>query len=77
MVVVIITIMPALQTYRDTLCHQEPKANRRRQPKRPRLSATAIKGEESLLPAIGSLARTRRLILAAVRVWELKRRIRD
>ena len=26
-------------------------------------------------PAVGTLARTKKLILAAVRVWELKRRI--
>jgi len=30
-----------------------------------------------LLPPVGRLERTRRLILAALRVWELKRRIRD
>ena len=29
------------------------------------------------MPGIGTLARTKRLILAALRVWELKRGIRD
>jgi hypothetical protein len=33
--------------------------------------------EDSMLPAIGTMARTKRLILAAVRVWELKQGIRD
>lgn len=28
-------------------------------------------------PAVGTLGRTKRLILAAVRVWELKRRIHE
>jgi hypothetical protein len=30
-----------------------------------------------LAPPVGRLERTRRLILAALRVWELKRKIRD
>lgn len=29
--------------------------------------------EDPQLPGVGTLARTKRLILAAVRVWELKR----
>lgn len=29
------------------------------------------------MPGIGTLARTKRLIMAALRVWELKRGIRD
>jgi hypothetical protein len=29
------------------------------------------------MPGIGTLARTKRLILAALRVWELKQGIRD
>lgn len=33
--------------------------------------------EEERLPRIGTLARTRRLLLAALRVWELKHGIRD
>jgi len=42
---------------------------------------TATEGDaspiEPRLPGIGTMARTRRLILAAVRVWELKRGIRE
>jgi len=33
--------------------------------------------EDETLPAVGTMARTKRLILAALRVWELKRGIRD
>ena len=33
--------------------------------------------DEEQLPRIGTLARTRRLLLAALRVWELKHGIRD
>ncbi len=29
------------------------------------------------MPAVGTMARTKRLILAALRVWELKRGIRE
>lgn len=34
------------------------------------------RGDE-VRPAVGTMARTKRLILAAVRVWELKKGIRD
>jgi hypothetical protein len=41
-------------------------------------SAAAAAEEAALNPApAGRLERTRRLILAALRVWELKRKIRD
>jgi hypothetical protein len=33
--------------------------------------------DEPPLPAIGTMARTKRLILAALKVWELKQGIRD
>ena len=33
--------------------------------------------EEPVAPPVGRLERTRRLILAALRVWELKRKIHD
>jgi len=32
---------------------------------------------EESIPAIGTMARTKRLIMAALRVWELKHGIRD
>jgi hypothetical protein len=39
--------------------------------------AEEIEEELESLPRIGSLARTRRLLLAALKVWELKHGIRD
>ena len=35
------------------------------------------KEEEPVAPPVGRLERTRRLIMAALRVWELKRKIHD
>lgn len=52
------------------------KGKVRRQPKR-RQAALAGRKEEPSLPAVGTIARTKRLILAALRVWELKHGIRD
>jgi hypothetical protein len=39
-------------------------------------SALATDDEERR-PAVGTLTRTRNLVLAALRVWELKQRIRE
>ncbi len=55
---------------------------RRRSPKvatkhRGKQSKPPVTDDEPHLPAIGTMARTRRLILAALRVWELKRGIRE
>lgn len=56
---------------------RKAKAKRRikepKHPKRPRRPVV----EDSYLPGIGTMARTRRLILAALRVWELRRGIRE
>jgi hypothetical protein len=43
---------------------------------RPRKTANARTGEREL-PAAGTLTRTKSLLLAALRVWELKHRISD
>jgi hypothetical protein len=43
---------------------------------RPRKNHTA-QGVEKELPAAGTLSRTKSLLLAALRVWELKHRITD
>jgi hypothetical protein len=39
--------------------------------------STETPDEEEDLPRAGTLARTRRLLMAALRVWELKHGIRD
>jgi hypothetical protein len=43
---------------------------------RPRKTVSARTGEKEL-PAAGTLSRTKSLLLAALRVWELKHRISD
>ncbi|HSV64065.1 MAG TPA: hypothetical protein VLH83_12035 [Chthoniobacterales bacterium] len=43
---------------------------------RPRKNSSS-QGVEKELPAVGTLTRTKSLLLAALRVWELKHRITD
>ena len=43
---------------------------------RPRKTPVRANGEREL-PAVGTLSRTKSLLLAALRVWELKHRISD
>jgi hypothetical protein len=43
---------------------------------RPRKSQAPVTGEKEL-PAVGTLTRTKSLLLAALRVWELKHRISE
>jgi hypothetical protein len=40
-------------------------------------AATRPAAKERPLPAVGTLSRTKSLLLAALRVWELKQRIRE
>lgn len=58
-----------------------PRSRTRRGPRRRvrRRPAEEVEllDDEMHLPGIGTMARTKRLILAALRVWELKRGIRD
>jgi hypothetical protein len=57
-----------------------PRFRSVRQSGRPRTSVppeTPATPDEPSLPAHGTMVRTKRLILAALRVWELKRGIRD
>jgi hypothetical protein len=57
-----------------------PRANKRgsrRRGRRLRESTIEAVPDELSLPGVGTMARTKRLILAALRVWELKRGIRD
>jgi hypothetical protein len=55
-------------------CRQPTKRPGQRQHRLPEVDAME---EDLQLPGIGTMARTKRLILAALRVWELKRGIRD
>ncbi len=51
---------------------KSPRAQKRRAPQ-----AAAPAAKEARRPAIGSLSRTRNLLLAALRVWELKQGLRN
>ena len=44
---------------------------------RPRKSTVQNNGAQKEQPAVGTLTRTKSLLLAALRVWELKHRISD
>lgn len=53
-----------------------PKKKSQKKTKRsPKAAAKA--GEEAPRPAVGTLTRTKSLLLAALRVWELKQGIRE
>ena len=53
-----------------------PKTRNKQLPKRRPKNAVAEEGEV-LRPAVGTLSRTKTLLLAALKVWELKNGIRD
>jgi len=51
---------------------------RAKQARRPRKTAVVIDDDdEKIRPAVGTLSRTKTLLLAALKVWELKNGIRD
>ena len=56
-----------------------PLSPKRRMSQKLKRDAKAAKNawEEPSLAAVGTLTRTKRLLLAALRVWELKQGIRD
>jgi len=54
-----------------------PRSGSKRGLKERRPPEIAAAEDEPRLPGIGTMARTRRLIMAALRVWELKRGIRE
>ena len=53
---------------------RKPKAQRRGRP-RTRSATTANPNGEREMAAVGTLTRTKSLLLAALRVWELKHRV--
>jgi hypothetical protein len=55
-----------------------PRTKSRAKPKRRRRKTTTSVGDEEITrPAPGTLSRTKSLLLAALKVWELKNGIRD
>jgi len=55
---------------------QESKVRRKRRARKQSATNDHTHDERELAPA-GSLTRTKALLLAALRVWELKQRVRD
>jgi hypothetical protein len=62
-------------TKTEAAVRPRPK-NRSKTPKRRPKSASTDEGE-ALRPAVGTLSRTKSLLLAALKVWELKNGIHD
>lgn len=60
----------------ETTLRQLPKRKAPQKRKR-RPKTTKHVEDEEIRPAIGTLSRTKSLLLAALRVWELKQGIRD
>jgi hypothetical protein len=54
-----------------------PRPKSRAKPARRRAKAPTTPGDEAIRPAVGTLSRTKSLLLAALKVWELKNGIRD
>ena len=66
--------MPVKGTEKGRSAARKKSAGRR---KAQQSSGAMIATPNTALPAPGTLARTRRLLLAALRLWELRRGIRD
>ncbi len=60
----------------ETALRRLPKRKAASKPKR-RPKKVVVDEEEEIRPAVGTLSRTKSLLLAALRVWELKNGIRD
>jgi len=61
---------------RDVRGNPEPEKATECEPRQSRLATWAGQLDANLLPR-GTVGRTQRLIIAAVRVWELKRGLRE
>jgi hypothetical protein len=57
-------------------CGRKSKARRKSRPRRQSATSDHTNDEPELAPA-GSLTRTKALLLAALRVWDLKQRVGD
>ena len=72
-------VMGSNNTNFSELTMREPRTRRlsRNGAKRRRVKVPLSSGGDRRRPAVGTLTRTRNLILAALRVWELKQGIRS
>lgn len=63
---------------RSTAAVRPPTKARRKPTAKPRRKTpTVAADDEPVRPAVGTLTRTKSLLLAALKVWELKNGIRD
>ena len=53
------------------------RSSKAKRKQRPKGKGATAHGREKEMAAVGSLTRTKALLLAALRVWELKHRIRE
>jgi hypothetical protein len=70
------TVDPAPRRRKKASKSSAPKPGKSARKRKP-ASAKKKSSAESGTTSVGRLERTRRLLLAALRVWELKRRVRD
>ena len=61
----------------DASIRRLPKRKTQKKTKRKPRTAAKETDDEPTRPAVGTLTRTKSLLLAALRVWELKQGIRD
>ena len=54
-----------------------PRPKTRHKPAKRRRKSAPSDNDEVIRPAVGTLSRTKTLLLAALKVWELKNGIRD
>ncbi len=59
----------------EAVVRPQPKRRAKSAKRRPK-GASTVEGE-TVRPAVGTLSRTKALLLAALKVWELKNGIRD
>lgn len=61
----------------DATVRRLPKRKPQKKTRRSSKTTAKAAAEEPTRPAVGTLTRTKSLLLAALRVWELKQGIRD
>jgi hypothetical protein len=71
-------ISPTNLEMSETAVWSHPRSRNKTTPKRRRKSAPVDEDEDEIVrPGVGTLSRTKKLLLAALKVWELKNGIRD
>jgi hypothetical protein len=77
-VVIMTPLSPSGHLQKSEAAVRPRPKNRTKTARRPRKKAPVVDAdEEKIRPAVGTLSRTKSLLLAALKVWELKNGIRD